>query len=45
MLVDDKEIAAEQPSKVGGVVEIEGKETEQLAAFVARAEDGGASAG
>ncbi|HEY2030681.1 MAG TPA: hypothetical protein VGH20_15900 [Myxococcales bacterium] len=45
VLVDDKEIAAEPPFKVVGVVEIEGKETEQLAAFVARAEDGGASAG
>jgi hypothetical protein len=45
VLVDDKEIAAEPPFKLVGVVEIEGKETEQLRVFVTRAEEAGASVG
>ncbi|HEY2027718.1 MAG TPA: hypothetical protein VGH20_00795 [Myxococcales bacterium] len=45
LLVSDEEVYAEPPFKLIGVVEVEGKETEQLQAFVARAQEAGAAAG
>jgi hypothetical protein len=45
VLVDEKEVADEPLFKVVGVLEIEGKETERLSTFLARAEEQGANVG
>jgi hypothetical protein len=45
VLVDEREVAAEPPFKVVGVLEVEGKETEHLSAFLERVARAGAGAG
>jgi hypothetical protein len=45
LLLDEKEVAEEPTFKVVGVLEIEGKETERMSLFVARAEEQGANVG